>query len=63
MVFDEIDRDHSGKISKRELQLFNQKFGLNLTKTDIQLMINFASKDGQKVFKDDLFQFLNTEIK
>lgn len=51
MVFDEIDRDQSGKISKRELELYNKEIGLNLTKNDIELMINFASKDGQKVFK------------
>ena len=60
MVFDLIDKDHSGKLSKRELQLLNKEAGLNLTKYDIDLMMNFASKDGQKVFKQDLFKFINS---
>lgn len=51
MVFDLIDKDRSGKLSKRELELLNKEAGLNLTKNDIDLMMNFASKDGQKVFK------------
>lgn len=60
LVFEKIDEDRSGKISKRELEQYNKEYDLNLSRNDIELMINFASKDGQKVYKEDLFKFLNS---
>jgi Ca2+-binding EF-hand superfamily protein len=51
LVFDELDRNHSGKISKRDLEFYNKETGLNLTKNDIEMMINIASRDGERVGK------------
>ena len=53
-----IDSDGSGMISKKELQILNLEEKLGLSDTDIDMMINFVSKDKQKVLKQDLYEFL-----
>ena len=58
MIFDKIDTDNSGMISKKELQELNRSENLGLTEGDIDVMVNFVSKDKQKVRKADLYEFL-----
>lgn len=59
MVFQTIDTDKSEKISKKELQILNKEKNLGLTDSDIDIMINFVSKDMQTVHMKDLHDFLN----
>jgi Ca2+-binding EF-hand superfamily protein len=59
-VFEELDGEGTSKITRTHLEQYNKLAGMNLTKNDMDLMINFASRDGLKVCKDDLFDFLNT---
>lgn len=60
-VFDSIDVDQSKQISKRELEQLNEDFKLNLSDEDMRLMINAASRDKQKVRKEDLYDLLSKE--
>ena len=57
-IFDKIDADGSGMISKKQLQELNRSQNLGLTEADIDVMVNFVSKDKQKVRKADLYEFL-----
>lgn len=57
-IFDKIDADGSGMISKKQLQELNRSQNLGLTEADIDVMVNFVSKDKQKVKKADLYEFL-----
>lgn len=45
-------------ISKKELQEINKKQNLGLTDADIDIMVNFVSKDKQKIKQKDLYEFL-----
>ena len=57
-MFSKVDSDGSGMISKKELQEINKKQNLGLTDADIDIMVNFVSKDKQKIKQKDLYEFL-----
>lgn len=55
-----MDVHNSGEITRSDLGEMNKKLGLNLSETDMNLMMEMAGADGQKVTKKDLFEFLSS---
>lgn len=56
--FSAIDTDGSNYMSKKELKQLIRKFNLEFTERDVNLMMEVASSDGDKVSKQELANFL-----
>jgi hypothetical protein len=57
-IFEAIDTDNTQFISKKELRQLIRKFRLDYTERDVDLMMEAASSDGDKVSKQELANFL-----
>lgn len=57
-LFAAIDTDGTDFISKKELKQLIKKYNLGYTEREVNLMMEVASSDGDKVSKQELGSFL-----